>query len=215
MPGIRNVTGVYQLLTIWTWENDPLPKRCNTHLGLIKVMSSTASSTALSDSTTLQWLESHYLLYKQRSICYLILTGANWVFIALNATTKGNGISEELGSQLPAPHLSYDITIPSQEPLGRMQPCHAGRSGWEVCMPKRACPGLYSQGRCLHIAHVATALGAFRADALEASPSVDTHGPAGTHVLLSHTLINIWNTGHRTRMKILPSQNYRKDHNRH
>lgn len=49
----------------------------------------------------------------------------------------------------------------------------------------------YSQGRRLHVAHIAAALWACGADALEASTSVDARGPPGTQVLRTHTLINI------------------------
>lgn len=58
-------------------------------------------------------------------------------------------------------------------------------------MANHGWPWLYSQGRRLHVAHVATALGALGADALEASSSVDAHGSPGAQVLGAHTLINI------------------------
>lgn len=57
--------------------------------------------------------------------------------------------------------------------------------------PSRKRPRLYSQRRGLHVAHVATAFGALRTDALEASTGVDAHGPPGTHELRAHTLIDI------------------------
>lgn len=47
------------------------------------------------------------------------------------------------------------------------------------------------EGRGLHIADVATALGALRTDTLETSSSVDACGPLGAHVLWAHTLIHI------------------------
>lgn len=52
-------------------------------------------------------------------------------------------------------------------------------------------PWLYSQRRGLHVAHVAAALGALGADALEAATRVDAHGTPGAHVLRAHTLIDI------------------------
>lgn len=48
--------------------------------------------------------------------------------------------------------------------------------------------------RSLHVAHVATALRAFWANALEASTGVDAHGPPGAHELWAHTFINILTT---------------------
>lgn len=52
-------------------------------------------------------------------------------------------------------------------------------------------PWLYSQRRRLHVAHVAAALRALRADALEASTRVDAHSPPGAHGLRAHTLIDV------------------------
>lgn len=47
------------------------------------------------------------------------------------------------------------------------------------------------EGRCLHVAYVAAALGALGADTLETSSSIDACGPLGAHGLWTHTLINI------------------------
>lgn len=62
-------------------------------------------------------------------------------------------------------------------------------------MLSRGQPWIYSQGRCLHVAYVAAALGALGVDTLETSSSIDACGPLGARGLWTHTLINICISG--------------------
>ena len=71
-------------------------------------------------------------------------------------------------------------------------------------MPSREQLWIYSQGRCLQVAYIATALRTLRVDTLEAASSVDACGSPGTRGLWAGTLINICIVGDTTKAVNLP-----------